>query len=58
MIYVLILFAHVGAFGDGNSNSLAMYEYTSKAKCEAAGRAAAGMSEGSSKVIKFVCTEK
>ena len=39
MIYALILFAHVGLMGSGNSNALTTAEFTSEATCKAAGDA-------------------
>lgn len=56
--YVLILFAHVGMLGDGNSNSLITQEFNSKERCEAALSQAVSMSSGSTKVIKGVCSPK
>lgn len=57
MLYVLILFAHTGPLGDGNSNSLAVVPtpFKTEAQCIAAGRATEGMASGSTKKIKFVC---
>jgi hypothetical protein len=57
-IFVLILFAHVGPMGDGNSNAITTQEFTTQAKCEAAGKKAESLSRGSTKIINFVCTEK
>lgn len=54
----LILFAFVGAFGDGNSVSLDHVSgFQSFAACEDAGRAAQGMAKGTVKEIKYVCVE-
>lgn len=58
MLYVLILFAHVGIMGDGNSNALSMHDFTSKATCEEAGRAAMKLAKGSVKEISFTCQPK
>lgn len=57
-LYILILFAHVGPMGDGNSNALSMHEFSSQSTCEAAGTAAKRLSQGSTKNIEFVCTKK
>lgn len=57
-VYVLILFAHVGLMGDGNSNSLTTAEFGSKSTCEAALKLSKSMSSGSTKVIEGVCTQK
>ena len=58
MLYILILFAHVGALGGGNSNALSMHEFSSQATCEAAGVAAKRLSQGTTKAIEFVCVKK
>lgn len=56
--YVLILFAHVGPMGNGNSNALATQEFNTPAKCQKAGQAAVAMANGTVKKIEFVCVEK
>lgn len=58
MIWVLILFAHVGMLGDGNSNALTTAEFTSQVSCQAAGKAAKALVSGSVKEISFVCVQK
>lgn len=58
MIYVLILFAHVGLMGSGNSNALTTAEFTSEATCKAAGDAAVKMAGGTVKNITYVCAKK
>ena len=68
MIYVLILFAHVGLMGSGNSNALTtaersrsdrdLAEFTSEATCKAAGDAAKAMAGGTVKNITYVCMKK
>lgn len=58
MIYVLLIFAHVGVFGDGNSNSVTTQEFTSKENCEQAKKVFEGMSAGSTKIIKASCVKK
>lgn len=57
-IYVLILFAHVGAMGSGNSNALTTVEFSSEKSCIAAGQSARKMAAGTVKEITFVCTPK
>lgn len=57
-IYVLIIFAHVGALGDGNSNALTTAEFNSAASCMAAGAQAKKLAVGTVKVIDFVCVQK
>lgn len=58
MLYVLILFAHVGIMGSGNSNALTTAEFSSKETCEAAGDAVVKMAGGTVKNITFVCMKK
>ena len=55
--WVLILFAHVGMFGDGNSNSITTAQFLGKDTCVAAGQAAKALSSGSTKEISFVCVK-
>lgn len=57
-IFALILFAHVGPLGNGNSNALSVVSgFASKATCEAAGKAAKSMAQGTVKQLEFVCVE-
>ena len=56
--WILILFAHVGMMGNDNSNALTTAEFSSKARCEAAGKAAKQMAAGTVKAIEFACLEK
>lgn len=58
MIYVLILFAHVGIMADGNSNAITTHEFSGKTTCMAAGNAAKALVKGTVKEISFVCVEK
>ena len=58
MIYILILFAHVGVLGSGNSNALTTAEFTSLETCRAAGEAAVKMAGGTVKNITYVCMKK
>ena len=51
-VFVLILFAHVGPMGDGNSNALTVAEFTTQDRCMAAGKATAEMALGTVKNIK------
>lgn len=57
-MYILILFAHVGAMGNGNSNALTVAEFITKERCEAAGKAAEKLAKGSVKSIEWVCVQK
>ena len=56
--WILILFAHVGLMGEGNSNALTTAEFSSEATCKAAGDAARKMAQGTVKEINYVCTKK
>lgn len=56
--WILILFAHVGAMGDGNSNALNSTEFSTKERCVAAGQAAKKMTQGTVKSIEFVCVQR
>ena len=56
--WILILFAHVGPLGDGNSNALTTAVFTSQQTCEAAGQAAKKLSFGSTKNITYVCVKQ
>ena len=54
--WVLILFAHVGVLGDGNSNALTTAgPFASKAACEQAGAAAKRLSKSTVKEISYTC---
>lgn len=57
-VFVLILFAHVGPMGDGNSNALTVTEFTTQERCMAAGKAAAEMALGTVKNINWICVPK
>lgn len=56
--FVLILFAHVGTLGQGNSNALTVAEFTTAERCNAAGVAAKRLASGSVKSIEWVCVPK
>jgi hypothetical protein len=56
--FVLILFAHVGPLGNGNSNALTVAEFTTEARCQAAGAAAKRLAGGSVKSIEWACVAK
>ena len=58
MIYILLVFAHVGMLGDGNSNSVTTQEFSSKERCLKGKEAFERMSAGSTKVIKAECVER
>lgn len=56
--FVLIIFAHVGPMGDGNSNALTVAEFTTVERCTKAGQAAKTLAQSSTKSIEFVCVAK
>lgn len=54
--WVLIIFAHVGAMGSGNSNALTSVPgFYSEAQCNNAGRLAQHLADNTTKEIRFVC---
>ena len=57
-VFVLILIAHVGPMGAGNSNALTVAEFTTQERCMAAGKAAAEIDRGTVKTINWVCVPK
>lgn len=56
--WILILFAHVGPMGQGNSNALTTAVYSSAESCAAAGKAAKQLAGSSVKKIEWVCTKQ
>lgn len=56
-MWILILFAHVGPLGQTDSNSLTTAIYSSSAACERAGKAAKTLAVGTTKEIRYVCTQ-
>ena len=59
-IWVLIILAHVG-FGNPTGNAITTAEFTSKARCEEAGRLIkdrAATESKTNKLVTFICTEK
>jgi hypothetical protein len=56
--FILILFAHVGSMGTGNSNAMTTAEFSSQKTCMVAGQAAKSMASGTVKLIEFVCVPK
>ena len=56
--FVLIIFAHVGPMGQGNSNALTVAEFTTAERCAAAGKAAKNLAQASVKQIEWVCMPK
>ena len=59
-IWVLIILAHAG-FSSATGNAITTAEFTSKARCEEAGRLIkdkAATEPKSKKLVTFICTEK
>jgi hypothetical protein len=57
-MWILILFAHVGPMGQGNSNALTTAQFSSQQACTEAGKAAKSMAAGTVKAIEFVCVKQ
>lgn len=58
MTWILILFAHVGPMGSGNSNALATQVFSSQSTCIQAGESARKLVTGSVKSIEYVCVKQ
>lgn len=58
MSYVLIIYFYAGMFAKGDSIGIATQEFANKARCEAAGTAAAKFVSGTAKNVEWVCVEK
>jgi hypothetical protein len=57
--FALILFFHVGIWGDTDSNASSVVQgFTSEASCEAAGAKAKRLVSGSKKEMEYVCVEQ
>jgi hypothetical protein len=56
VLWTLIVFAHVGPMGDGNSNALTTVPgFATEQGCKAAGNAAKALANGTLKKIEFAC---
>ena len=55
--WILILFAHTGAFSQNDSNSLTTGLFATEQHCAAAGEAAKKLAAGTTKVMKYSCTQ-
>lgn len=53
--WVLLIFAHVGPLGDGNSNALTTAYFENPTACKNAGEAFKKVSQSTVKKIEFVC---
>lgn len=53
--WILIIFAHVGPMGDGNSNALTTATFIGQKACVAAGEAAKTMAKKTVKEIDYRC---
>lgn len=59
MTWILILFAHVGMAGNGNSNALTSVPgFRTQAECEAAGKAVKPLADGTVKELEYVCVSQ
>ena len=57
--FILLVFAHVGPVGDGNSNALtAVSGFVTEAECRAAGDAYAKLANGTTKQIRYTCVRQ
>lgn len=56
--WVLVLFAHVGAMGDGNSNALTVAYFSTNETCEAAGKSVQKLTRGTVKKIEYTCNKQ
>lgn len=55
--YILILFAHVGPMGQGNSNALTTAPFSTEQACRAAGEAAKDLARNTVKAIDYRCVK-
>lgn len=58
MTYIMIIFAHVGMMGSGNSNSVSVANFKTKESCETARPQVESLSSGSTKIVKTICVAK
>jgi len=57
--WILIVFAHVGPMGDGNSNALTNVPgFATQDECTAAGTEAKKLTRGTVKSLDFVCVKQ
>jgi hypothetical protein len=57
--WILILFFHVGPFGEGNSNATTnITGFISQEECTEAGKEAKKLASGSVKTMDFVCVKQ
>lgn len=56
-MWILILFAHVGPLGDGNSNALTTATFETQTLCREAGQTARLLMQGTVKKIEFACVK-
>ena len=56
--FILIIMAYAGPLADTDSVSITTHEFNSAATCQAAGKAAAKLGFGTTKVVKFTCVVK
>ena len=59
MKFVLILYIYAGILANGDSVSLTNIPgFTTEASCIAAGKASSKLTDGSSKVTRFICVKQ
>lgn len=57
-MWALILFAHVGVLGSGNSNALTSVPgFENQQLCQAAGEQSKRLADGSVKIIAYTCVK-
>jgi len=56
--FVLIIMAYAGPLAETDSVSITTHEFNSAASCQAAGKAAAKLGYGTTKVVKYACVVK
>ena len=58
MVYILIIFVHVGMLGKGESNSITTQEFLTKSSCEKAKNELDKLVSGTKKNIEAICVQK
>jgi hypothetical protein len=55
--FILIIFAHVGPMGSGNSNAITTAPFSTEQACKAAGEAMKAIARGTVKIIEYHCAK-
>lgn len=58
MTWILILWVGIGPLSDKDSMTMINQEFTTAAKCQAAGQAAKNTFDKGTKEVRFLCVEK